>query len=81
MMLGIRSSQQHCLNYTKNRKKISKIDFNFSLKWKFPKLSTIPEEYTFFDYCPFVFKKIREYFNISEDEYMLSFSLEQILGN
>lgn len=69
-------------------------DYTLSLQFELPNmgipvsqsiLSTLTmtndDQWQFSDFAPLVFRAIRAHFGINEDEYLLSFSPEQLLGN
>lgn len=81
MMVGIRHSVLMFNSNTKREMKSS--DFTATLEFEIPENPLDPkgEPVPFITFAPLVFGKIREMFDVSDDEYALSIGPEQLIGH
>eukprot|EP01080_Neovahlkampfia_damariscottae_P007784 gene7784-12258_t len=76
MMLGMRLALEYVSDLGRPAKKG---DFTVKLTFDLPEIIATKSQFT--DYAPHVFKQIRNFFGITQEEYIISLGPEQILGN
>eukprot|EP01103_Thecamoeba_quadrilineata_P013151 TRINITY_DN3560_c0_g1_i4.p1 TRINITY_DN3560_c0_g1~~TRINITY_DN3560_c0_g1_i4.p1 ORF type:complete len:623 (+),score=94.12 TRINITY_DN3560_c0_g1_i4:552-2420(+) len=78
ILLAIRRSSESTKDYV--NRQIEPSDFLHRPRHKLPGTHT-REKLSFCDYAPRVFRRLRKMAGVTEDEYLISLGLEQVLGN